>query len=395
MKANGTTLGGDNGIVVAYTLAILERNDLTHPAINALFTSDEEAGMSGAIAVTSELLKGAENKCLINVDTEEEGVLFNGCAGGIDANFRMPVTHELFPEDYVIVRIELSGLLGGHSGIDIHRKRANAHILMARTLRAIEDNCPMRIVVFEGGSMRNAITREASTLIGIPYEKIDSVIKIVRQCHDIFEHEYRYIEVDEDGNTKIVLTAAKESCKCEQTLSRDSTNKLINAIQVIPNGVIEMLGREEDMDLVETSCNLGIVKQESSHIFLCSFVRSFVRTRKLYVIEQMKSLAKFINAEFTTAGDSPNWEPEEKSELKKRFINAYKTAFNVEPQVKSVHAGLECGYFAQKFPGMDIISCGPTLKWVHTPDEIMHTDTVIKVTELLLHVLYQMKEEVS
>jgi dipeptidase D len=243
--------------------------------------------------------------------------------------------------------------------------------------------------------MRNAITREASTLIGIPREKIDTVKEIVNKCYEIFVHEYRYIEVDKDNKTKIVLTTAIASCKCEQTLSRDSTSKLINAMLVIPNGVIEMLGKEEDMDLVETSCNLGVVKQESGHIFLCSFVRSFIRTRKLYVVEQMKSLAKLINAEFTTEGDSPNWEPDNDSELKKRFNDAYKNAFDVEPQVKSVHAGLECGYFAQKFPGMDMISCGPTLKDVHTPEEIMYTDTVIKVTELLLYVLYQMKKEVN
>jgi dipeptidase D len=149
------------------------------------------------------------------------------------------------------------------------------------------------------------------------------------------------------------------------------------------------------MDLVETSCNLGVVKQESNHIFLFLFVRSFIRTRKLYVVEQMKSLAKLINAEFTTEGDSPNWEPDDNSELKKRFINAYKNVFNIEPRVKSVHAGLECGYFAQMFPGMDMISCGPTLKDVHTPEEIMYKDTVIKVTELLLHVLFNMNKEES
>jgi dipeptidase D len=394
MKANSTTLGGDNGIGMAYTLAILERNDLAHPEINALFTSDEEAGMSGAIAVTAELLKGVDNKCLINVDTEEEGVLFNGCAGGIDANFRMPVNYERTPGDYAFIRIEISGLLGGHSGIDIHRKRANAHILMARTLRAIEDNCPVRIVEFKGGTMRNAITREVSVLVAVPYEKIDSVTRIVRQERDVFAHEYRYIEIDKDGKSNIALDATVELCELKCSLSRESTSRLINAIMVIPNGVLEMLGKEEDMDLVETSSNLGIVRLEFSHAFLCSFVRSFVRTRKFYVVEQMKSLANLIGAEFTVAGDSPNWEPETNSELKERFSNAYKAIFGVEPEIKSVHAGLECGYFAQKFPGMDMISCGPTLKWVHTPDEIMYVDTVIKVTELLLNVLNGMDESV-
>jgi dipeptidase D len=250
-------------------------------------------------------------------------------------------------------------------------------------------------VNFKGGTMRNAITREVNVLVGIPCEKIDSVIEIVKQCDEIFVHEYKYIEVDDNGKSNIVLTAALDSSKCEQTLSRDSTSKLINTILVIPNGIIEMFGNEEDMDLVETSCNLGIVKQESNHIFLCSFIRSFIETRKLYLVEQMKSLAKLINAEFTTSCDSPNWEPEEKSELKKLFINAYINAFDVEPKVQSVHAGLECGYFAKKFPEMDMISCGPTLQSVHTPDEIMYTDTIIKVTELLLLVLYQMKEGID
>lgn len=409
LKADGTTLGGDNGIGMAYALAILasgqeksekeseEKSEcpfIPHPAINALFTSDEEAGMSGAIAVTAKLLDGIENKCLINVDTEEEGVLFNGCAGAIDANFRMPVTHEPLPEDYVLINIELSGLLGGHSGIDIHRKRANANILMARTLRAIADVSPMRIAVFTGGTMKNAITREAGALIGIPSEKIDGAIEAVRQCRSIFEHEYRYIEVDKDGNSNIVLTAAMDSRKCESVLSHESTDKLINAILLIPNGVLEMLGKDGDYDLVETSCNLGYIRQESNHIFFSSFVRSFIRTKKLHVVEQMKSLAVLLGAEFTATGDFPSWEPDNNSKLKVRLGDAYKAAFGVEAEVKSVHAGLECGYFAEKFPGMDMISCGPTLKWVHTPDEIMHVDTVIKVTELLLRVLEDMNKKV-
>lgn len=388
MTADGTTLGADDGIGVACMLAILESNDIAHPPIEALFTSDEEDGMAGAIAVTADLVKGNR---LINIDTETEGVMYYGCAGGVDAIFRLPIRHEPVPANAAFLHIELSGLLGGHSGVEIHKKHANAHILMARTLRAIQDECPMRLVTFTGGDKRNVITRSAGALIGVDTADVQKVIDLVAKQEEIFRHEYDGIEMTQEGASAIVLAAKTSAEKPAAALAQDSTDTFLRMVMVMPNGVQAMHGKVEG--LVETSCNLGIITQKEDHIYLCSLIRSFFRSKKLYVLDQMRQLALLAGAGFTAASDYPDWEPNLSSELMARFGRAYTSAFpGKEAEFMSIHAGLECGYFTQKFPQMDMIACGPTITGAHTPEETLYIDSTEKVVKLLLTVLAQMDE---
>jgi dipeptidase D len=383
MTAKDTTLGADDGIGVACILAILENNQIEHPPIEALFTSDEEEGMTGAIAVDRELITGRR---LINIDTETEGILYNGCAGSINADFRLPITYEPIPAGYLFFKIEISGLLGGHSGIEIHKRHANAHKLLARTLRAIMDSLPLCLISFEGGNKRNAITREACARIAIPEGKDFDISGLVLKWQDVFIHEYDGIE------PSIKMSIAPILSDDQQALSSESANKLVDAILIMPNDIQAMHAKIEG--LVETSCNLGIVSQESNQILLCSLIRSFIRTKKMYVFEQMNRIADMIGAELIAGSDTPDWEPNADSDLKKRFIHAYITAFSKEPKIESIHAGLECGYFSRKFPDMDIIACGPTITGAHTTEETLDIHSMKRVTELLLHVLNQMDSEV-
>lgn len=381
MFADGTTLGADDGIGVACMLAVLESGEVTHPPIEALFTSDEEDGMTGAMAVTEKLITGRR---LINIDTETEGTLYYGCAGGIDANFCIPVTYEPIPIGYSLIQIKLSGLLGGHSGVEIHKKHANAHKLMARTLLAVSETYPMYLASFTGGDKRNVITRAASAVVAVETAKVNKVISLVEEQAKTFIHEYEGIE------TAISLTALSSGDNLSRALSRDSLNKFLSVVLVIPNDVQAMHGKVEG--LVETSCNLGIVRFESDQIYICSLIRSFFRTKKLYVLEQMKQLAKLAGASFSVTGDYPDWEPNPSSELIARFVDTYIDAFGKSPLVESIHAGLECGYFSEKFPYMDMIACGPTITGAHTPEETLYMSTVEKVVELLLKVLNKMDE---
>ena len=255
---------------------------------------------------------------------------------------------------------------------------------MAQTLEEINQKfATLRIVKFTGGTMRNAITRECNTVVALQCSDVKKVIDIVNELREGFVSKYS------DGNLIEMNVYDKFEKTYMSALTNNSTNKLIKTILGIPNGVLE----KYDESLVKTSCNLGVIRQESNYMFFCSFVRSFVREEKLKLVADIKSKVEGVDKDvkFNTEHDSPSWEPNNDSDLKNRFISAYSYVFKVEPKVKSIHAGLECGYFAEKFPGMDMISCGPTLFDVHTPDEIMYTDTVIKVTELLLNVLNDMK----
>lgn len=390
MRANGTTLGADDGIGVACILALLKSTEIAHPPIKALFTSDEEDGMTGAMAVTKELVNANR---LINIDTETEGTLYYGCAGGLDAVFRLPYTLEPVPDGYELIQIEMSGLLGGHSGVEIHKKHANAHKLMARALRAAFDAYPAMLITFIGGDKRNVITREASALIAVEKNNKDKVIELIKNQEDTFLHEYEGIENPKTFRLTAESAKAKPGNSPLQALSHGSRDKFLALILVIPNDIQAMHGKVDN--LVETSCNLGIIRQETDHFYLCSLIRSFFRTKKLYVLEQMRQLAALSGAAFSFAGDYPDWEPNPDSELIARFKRAYESAFPGAgeqglPRVESIHAGLECGYFTENFPGMDMIACGPTITGAHTPEETLDVESTEKVVALLLTVLAQM-----
>ena len=393
MTADGTTLGADDGIGVACALAVLEGGEgIHHPPIQALFTSDEEAGMTGASSVTAELLDGVENKRLINIDTEIEGTLTNACAGGLDCNFDLPVTYVSLPENYALVKIDISGLQGGHSGIEIYKGHANANKLMARVLGAIEEallikgnvaGSPLYLVAYVGGDKRNVITKAATATIAVPSERSTEVIDLANACCKIFREEYK------DRDADVALSASViTSDKPVSVVSQEATSAFINAILRIQDGVITWLNK--DTDLVETSCNLGIVRLDDKGLFFSSMIRSFYRPKKLEVARKMRKIAKRVGANFVTEGEVPEWAPAPESELVKRFEHAYQTAFGTLPTVESIHAGLECGQFANKFPNMDMIALGPTMTGVHTTEETLYLESTRKVVELLLTVLDQM-----
>lgn len=388
-KVPETTLGADDGIGVACMMAILESDEISHPPIEALFTSDEEEDMTGAMAVSRELLQGNR---LINIDTEKEGTFYCGCAGGINANFLLNIESVMPPAALTYYSLKISGLMGGHSGIEIDKKRANANRLLGRALDQLsavltQAGSALHLVVVHGGDKKNAITKEAMAIVGLAPAQAPLFKQEVENLKNMFINEYKYVEHDLD------LTATEVRRLCPRVFTPESFRKLLSILLLIPNDVIAMYG--DQSGLVETSCNLGVLQQTDSQIQLVSFIRSFIESKKQLVVKEMKILAELVGAEFSTDADFPNWEPNPVSNLKTRFRKAYLDTFEIEPVFESIHAGLECGHFARAFPDMDMIACGPTIEGAHTTWETLHLDTVNKTTRLLLNVLLQMPDEIT
>lgn len=390
IKAKGTTLGADDGIGVASILAILESDELAHPPLEALITSDEEEDMTGAMAITSNDIKGRK---LINIDTESEGIFYYGCAGGVNANFDLPAEFVDAPENLCFHEIDISGLQGGHSGVQIHLKHANAHKLLGRILSHLTDffnskQTPFSVATLKGGDAKNVITLKASVVVGIDPQYQEDLENEVQNCLHIFQNEYAGVE-----KTMKITTKNLKTGPAIKVLSADTQRKLISALILIPNDVIAY--HTEVDGLVETSCNLGVLTLHSDRIEMVSFIRSFFESKKQYVVSQMKILAEFIGASFSTDADFPNWEPNTKSELLSRFDSSYFAVFGKEPKFESIHAGLECGHFARTFPDMDMIACGPTITGAHTIEETLEVKTVGMIIEFLIDVLQKMNEKVE
>lgn len=387
MTAKDTTLGADDGIGVACIMAILERDDVSHPPIEALFTSDEEDNMTGAMAVSRNLV---QNKRLINIDTETEGIFYYGCAGGINANLSLPITYIPAPEGLTYYSLEVSGLEGGHSGIEINEKRANANRLLGRALDQLSavmarEGSGIYLTEIQGGDKKNAITKKALAVVGVDPAHISRFEQEVANLFEMFAHEYEHVE----HNLK--LKATPVSGPYSQVFSPETLKKLLSVLLLIPNDVLAMHGGIPD--LVETSCNLGVLQQDGAQIQMVSFIRSFIESKKQFVLREMEILANLVGAAFSTDADFPNWEPVSDSELIRRFRKAYSDTFGIEAKFESIHAGLECGHFARSMPDMDMIACGPTITGAHTTEETLYIDTVEKITRLLLNVLLQMQDE--
>ena len=383
MTANKTTLGADNGIGVAIMLAILESDEVDHPPIEALFTSDEEDGMSGVKAITKDMLTGRR---LINIDSEQEGVFTYGCAGGKMVDICIPITYEPVPENYTPLQIDISGLVGGHSGVEIHEGRANSQLLLARTLRAIQLETSLRIATIVGGDRRNVIPRTASATICVPKDMADAVQDIAHKMQDILTREYMGVE----SNIRIDLYLYNENKDgaeaLDKCLNEESTDKVISSILIIPNDVLAMHSQVEG--LVGTSCNLGLTVLDEATFSLLSHIRSFTSTKKDFAADQFRMIASILGAECIGGAEYPNWEPNVDSPLLKQFKDVYESTFyDKTPSFKSIHAGLECGFISQIFPNMDMISCGPNIGGAHSPDEWVDLDSNKRVVELILNVL--------
>ena len=375
VTAKGTTLGADNGIGVAAAMAILADKNVVHPPLEVLVTVDEETGMYGAFALEGGLLQG---KTLLNLDSEAEGELYVGCAGGVDTTAKFAYTPVEVEEGDVAVKVSVTGCKGGHSGCDIHLQRANANKLLFRFLKEAVANYEARLASVEGGSLRNAIPREASAIITIPAEGLDEVMDLVAEFEDLFVAEYDGVE------DNIRLTAEQVECPAME-LPEDVQDFLIHAITACPHGVYRVI--PEMPDVVETSNNLAMLKTEDNCVTVYCLTRSSVETRKEELQEIIHSVFAMAGAEVEFSGSYPGWKPNLKSHILEVMKQTYQENYGVEPRVIIIHAGLECGIIGRNYPGMDMISFGPTIKYPHSPDERVNIATVAKFYEYLLATL--------
>lgn len=379
VTARDTTLGADNGIGVALALAVLSDNTLKHGPIEALFTVDEEVGMDGAFGLKPGFLKG---EILINADSEEEGELFVGCAGGADLNISFQFKEDIaIPEGDVAVKLSLTGLKGGHSGVDIHLGRANANKLMFRFLKEAVRDYGARLSSIDGGSLRNAIPREAVAIITIPGDNVEALWELVADYQDMFRTEYQGIE-------ESVLFVAEPAELPASLIPEEIQDDLINAIEGCQNGVISMLA--DFPGTVETSTNLASVKKSDQLIEIKILTRSSSESRKEQICSSLESVFALAGAKVEYGSSYGGWQPNIKSEILGVMQRVYEQKFGRTPNVKVMHAGLECGIIQTVYPDMDMISFGPDLQYPHSPDERVSISSVQKVWTFLTETLAAM-----
>lgn len=376
VKAKGTTLGADNGMGVAATMALLSSNDLSHPPLEALFTIDEETGMTGAKELDGSKLSG---KILLNLDTEDDDEFSVGCAGGIDTNTYYTYTEENVPTDYITFNLTLSGLKGGHSGMDINLGRGNANLLMNRILYAGIQVGDLRISELNGGSLRNAIPRESHATIVVPSASKDAVIAQLNKYASTVQKEY-YIS---EPNMRFVVE--ESSSKSTKMISKADQEKAIRAIYTTPNAVWKM--SETIPGLVETSSSLAKVVFKDGQFTTQSLQRSMVETGKEDIANAIRLTYELIGAKVTQDGDYPGWAPNPDSKILKVLEKQYVDLFKDQPKVKACHAGLECGILGEHLPNCDMISFGPTIRNPHSPDEKVNIQSVQKFWSFLTKVL--------
>ena len=376
VKAEGTTLGADCGIGMAAALAVLIDPAVEHGPVEALFTVDEETGLTGAFELGEGMLTG---KYLVNLDSEDEGELFIGCAGGIDTIATFHYHTEEAPLNYSFFRIDVSDLQGGHSGDDIDKGRANSNKLVARLLWEGMQSFELKLSYFNGGNLRNAIPREAYAICGVPTAFAGEFRKRYAFFAEDMKAEFRLRE----PNLRITLN---EMPQVDKVLDARTQAGLINALVGVPNGVIAMSFAVPG--LVETSTNLASVKfVGDDRIVVTSSQRSSVESAKTYVMQMVESVFTLAGADVAHSDGYPGWAPNPESRLLDITVKSYERLFSTEPKVRAIHAGLECGLFLEKYPDLEMVSFGPTLRGVHSPDERLEIATVGKFWALLLEVM--------
>jgi dipeptidase D len=375
LRALNTTLGADNGIGVAYMLSILESQTIKHGPIEALFTVDEEAGMSGALGIKSGFLKGRK---LINLDTEDDREIIIGCAGGKDCIATALYQEETPDETATAHSLTVKGLKGGHSGIDINLGRANAIKLLFRILYAGVKKCDLRISSIHGGSIRNAIPREATAVIVLPKDRVTMLQTIIADLTLAFNTEYQSIE----NEIQIECVPYQSPCK---VLPEAVQQSFLRSIYACPNGVIRMSNHMRDF--VETSINLGITNCDKGTISVTCLLRSSVDSAMTDLKNMIHCVLTQGNFDVTFAGGYPGWAPNPESSLLKTVSRVYESEYRKKPEIMAVHAGLECGIIGAQYPDMDSVSCGPTIKFPHSPDERVSIASVNKFWQFLVRVL--------
>lgn len=375
--ANGTTLGADNGIAVAMGLAVLASNDLAHPSLEVLITSNEEAGMTGANGLDGGILKG---KYIINLDSEEEGYLLVSCAGGNRAYVTLPLTYKSVDENKQALLVEVKGLLGGHSGMDIVKQRANSNVVMGRILNLLDVDYDL--VEVNGGSKNNAIPRECEAKVVVDKNQVDALKSSVSKIEEILKHEFSTT----DPGLKVIV----EETTADKALADDCKSKALLLLNLIPNGI-----QTQSMDiegLVESSTNLGVVKTSEDKMSFESAVRSSVATLRENINNKTKLLADSVGANFENTDGYPAWEYVKDSKLEHICVDVYEKLTGKKPIITAIHAGLECGLLLDKMNGAEAISMGPDMFEVHTPNEHLSIPSVKNVYEFLLEVLASMNQ---
>lgn len=377
VKAKGTTLGADNGLGVASIMSVLESNDIPHPALEALFTIDEETGMTGAIGLKPGELKG---EILLNLDTEEDDEIDIGCAGGVDVTATQ--NYPLQNADGSVVKIEIKGLQGGHSGMDIHKGFGNANILLARLLFTGIGDQNLQLISIDGGGLRNAIPREATAIFTVK----DSAGFIENANALKKEIEEEFAAIEKELNITIDLSSSND-----KALSAGDSQKIILALKAVHNGVYRM--SPDVADLVESSNNVARVELLNGDLKILNLSRSSVESSKASVAEQLTSVFELAGMNFELSGSYPGWKPKPGSEIVQLMEKIYKEDFGTEPQVVACHAGLECGIIGANYPTMEMVSFGPTIRGAHSPEEKANISSVQKYWKFLKQILAAIPEK--
>lgn len=373
--ATGTTLGADNGLGCAVAMAVLESKDMVHGPIEVLITIDEETGMTGARALKPGVIKG---DILINLDSETEGELYVGCAGGLDCSAVFNYTTEAVPAGYVGQALNVKGLVGGHSGMDIILYRANANKVLVRALLPLLRDLDARLISIEGGNMRNAIPREGVAYIAVPEAKLAEAKALVAKVEA--EVKVEYAATDKDAKVFLEDAPISGEAICQQVALN-----LCKALYACPSGVERM--SDAMPGLVETSNNMAIVKSENGTISVHSLMRSSVDTEKDDLAEKMRAVFELAGAEVSFKGGYSGWAPNMASPILKEMKSVYEKLYGKQPAVMAIHAGLECGILGGTYPNWDMVSCGPTIFSPHSPDERVEIDSVGKWWDFVVEVL--------
>ncbi|MFA0084499.1 cytosol nonspecific dipeptidase [Vibrio sp. 10N.286.49.C2] len=374
VTAKGTTLGADNGMGMAACLAVLASNEIKHGPLEVLLTIDEEAGMTGAFGLEAGWLEG---EILLNTDSEQEGEVYMGCAGGIDGAIQFDIVRESAPVGFVARQLILKGLKGGHSGCDIHTGRGNANKLLARFLAGHAKELDARLIEFRGGSLRNAIPREGFVSLAVPEQNL-------AKLDELFKH-YTTLLQQELGAIETGLVTFNEDTELTEVFEAQSQARFIAALNACPNGVIRM---SDDIEgVVETSLNVGVITTEQNTVTVLCLIRSLIDSGRSQVEGMLTSVAELAGANIEFSGAYPGWKPDPDSDIMAIFRDMYEGIYGHKPNIMVIHAGLECGLFKEPYPNMDMVSFGPTIKFPHSPDEKVKIDTVALFWEQMVALL--------
>ena len=379
IRAKGTTLGADNGVAIAYQMAILADNTLKHPMIEALMTTEEETGMGGVEALHPEYLQG---KRMINLDTDIEGEFLVSCAGGAKTLMELPVKRVEATEDNKTFKVVINGLKGGHSGADIHLELANANILMSRILDALNEQTTLKLVALSGGAKDNVITRESEAIFNVTNKDVSKVKQIVEALQEVFNTEYEA----QDPTIKVTVDEVNFEKHC---IDEASTEAVIQFLHLMPHGVVAY--SMQIPGLVETSLNVGVVKLEEDYLKLVVSIRSSVPSKRAYVLRKIEKVCEAVGAKCTITGAYPAWVYASESPLRDQAVAVYEAMYGHKPEIKAIHAGLECGFILEKLPHLDIIALGPNTYKIHSPEECASISSMARVYAYLIQLLETLK----